>query len=560
MSLANAFEDIDIDRKAVCTLSDGTRLISDVYTPAGEGPFPVLLMRQPYGRDIASTVVYAQPSWFARQGYIVVIQDVRGRGDSEGIFEPFDNEREDGYESVEWAAKLPKSNRKVGMYGFSYQGFTQLQAAVSQPPSLVALAPHMTAFDLYSGWFYRDRILQLNTTLGWANQMLREDAARLEEWQLYDDLENSWANPDRLVKQLPITEADPIAREGAPPYAREWVEHDRRDDYWEAFNLLNYADRLAQYPMFHIAGWYDYYLRGSLQGYTELAKRNPDRHVLVCGPWVHIPWGQQVGDHQFRETARLQTDELLVKWFDAYLKEEAAKPPFGSGIFIQGEEKWRWIDSYPPADGRVIHYFLSSGGKANSRYGDGTLEEMSENSPPDQFNYDPEVPVLGPGCGANGSMRWGPCDLSKQQQSNDLLVYTSSPFDEAFTIAGECTCTLFVNSTASHTSFVARLSQVRRDNQCRFLCLGATLAGPEDLSVEGVFKLRIRLDPTAVTLFEGERLRLDLSSSAFPLLARHPNNDTSPNRIARACQFQRAIQIVHHSPKFPSKLTLNQWA
>ena len=283
--------------------------------------------------------------------------------------------------------QVAQEQRQGGHVSISLPRDHQLQAAVSHPPSLVALAPHMTAFDLYSGWFYRDGILQLNTTLGWANQMLPEDAARLEEWQLYDDLERSWAHPGALVKQLPIIEADPIAREGAPPYAREWVEHDRRDAYWEAFNLLNYADRLAEYPMFHIAGWYDYYLRGSLKGYTELSKRKPDRHALGCGPGVHIPWGQQVGDHQFRETARLQTDELLIKWFDAYLKEETSKPPFSSGIFIQGEDNWRWIDSYPPKDGRVIHYFLSSGGKANSRYGDGTLEETSEDSPPDQFSH-----------------------------------------------------------------------------------------------------------------------------------------------------------------------------
>src|SRR5277367_5098461 len=160
-------------------MSDGVELVSDHYHPPHPGPHPTLFMRQPYGRDIASTVVYAHPTWFARHGYNVVIQDVRGRGDSGGEFCPFRHERNDGAETIRWLRTRPESNGKVGMYGFSYQGMTQLLAASAQPEGLVCIAPSMTAHDLYHGWFYHNGAFRLSATLGWGVQMLREDAHRL---------------------------------------------------------------------------------------------------------------------------------------------------------------------------------------------------------------------------------------------------------------------------------------------------------------------------------------------------------------------------------------------
>jgi len=179
----NSCVGVEIECGVVAGMRDGCRLVADIYRPAptlgSPGPWPVLLMRQPYGRDIASTVVYAHPTWYARRRFLVVIQDVRGRGDSDGAFYAFRNEIEDGYDAVRWAAALHGANGRVGMYGFSYQGSTQLLAALARPPELRALAPHMTAFDLYSGWFYRGGLLQLSTTLSWASQMLREDSRRV---------------------------------------------------------------------------------------------------------------------------------------------------------------------------------------------------------------------------------------------------------------------------------------------------------------------------------------------------------------------------------------------
>ena len=210
---------------------DGTRLVSDIYFPPCAGPHPVLLMRQPYGREIASTVVYAQPEYFARAGFLVVIQDVRGRGDSDGQFEAFQNEASDGRQTIRWAAALPDSDSRVCMYGFSYQAYTQLAVLDDPPEALVAIAPHMAAAELYSGWFYRQGILRLATTASWANQMLREDAWRRGAEATAQDLEVAYTE-NRLVRQLPLNSIDPITREDLPNYARNWLTHSKYDSYW----------------------------------------------------------------------------------------------------------------------------------------------------------------------------------------------------------------------------------------------------------------------------------------------------------------------------------------
>src|SRR5580658_180912 len=209
---------VRLERAQQFTLSDGIMLVSDHYYPPGPGPHPTLLMRQPYGREIASTVVYPHPVWFARHGYNVVIQDVRGRGDSGGEFYPFRNEARDGAETIAWLRTHSASNGRIGMYGFSYQGATQLLAAAEQPEGLQCIAPHMTAVDLYHGWFYHHGALRLNSSLGWGIQMLREDARRKGQREASDQLEAAWANIRAQAAQAPYAEHPAISRAELPSY------------------------------------------------------------------------------------------------------------------------------------------------------------------------------------------------------------------------------------------------------------------------------------------------------------------------------------------------------
>src|SRR5580704_14523728 len=203
-SMIDCGSGVRLERAVRCTMSDGVILVSDHYYPPEPGPQPTLLMRQPYGRDIASTVVYAHPVWFASRGYNVVIQDVRGRGDSEGEFYPFRNEGRDGVETIVWLRTRAESNGRIGMYGFSYQGMTQLLAAAQQPEGLVCIAPGMTAHDLYQGWFYHQGALRLASSLTWGMQLLKEHTRRLKLREASDRLEAAWANLAAQNSVLPF--------------------------------------------------------------------------------------------------------------------------------------------------------------------------------------------------------------------------------------------------------------------------------------------------------------------------------------------------------------------
>jgi uncharacterized protein len=550
--LHHAFAGIEYFPGQTMLTRDGVKLVADVYQPLGDGPFPVLLMRQPYGRDIASTVVYAHPAWFARHGFIVVIQDVRGRGDSEGEFYPFRNEIDDGYDTVLWAAGLPKSKGRVGMYGFSYQGSTQLLAAIGKPAPLRALAPHMTAFDLYSGWFYRNRILQLSTTLAWANQLLREDARRRASPSLAA-LDESWLAPGRLSSAFPINEAAPITNFDLPAYARDWLRHPRYDEYWREFDLLHYRVAELGLPMFHLAGWYDLYLRGSIDGYCEVSRQHPHQFLLAT-PWAHIPWGNQLAGINLGPEAAPRVDDMLVEWFHHWLDHDVprAEPPLlGARYFVLGENRWRTAPEWPPPRPDLQTWFLRSGERANSRFGDGALDRAQAGGPDDVFNYDPEVPVLAPGGNHGGLTLFGPHDLSTQQQSLNLLVYTSAPLTAPIVVAGAPFCRLHVRSSAPETHFVVRLSRVLPDGRALFLCLGAA-----EVDVDGGAEIMIELDPIAVRFDTGESIRIDLASSAFPLLVRHPNTHVDPASLRSPGEFRRAIQIVYHDAARPSSLTL----
>lgn len=545
---------VQVTQGVMAAMRDGVRLACDIYRPDGEGPWPVLLMRQPYGREIASTVVYAQPVWFARQGYIVVIQDVRGRGGSEGVFYPFRDDERDGYDTVAWAAGLPGSNGRVGMYGFSYQSATQLLAALAKPPALKAVAPHMAVLDLYSGWFYRSGLLQQHTTLFWANQMLRDDALRDGSADLYERLEKSWRDTAPLSRQLPIERVEPLTDPKAAPYVRDWLEHGDYDDYWKARNFLLRASEI-EVPMFHLSGWYDWFLRGSMAGYRQTLGAGRADQFIVCTPWVHLPWTRQVGSQDLGPAARLDIDALLVAWFDHWLKDKPRDPrTVGAQYFALGENRWHQAAQWPPPSGRTQRWFLASGGRANSLFGDGQLDPSAARGPCDQFVYDPQVPVLAPGGQPGGSLTWGPTDIGLSQQGNNLLVF-SATLDRALRIEGGPRCTLFVRSTAPDTAFVVRLSRVT-GTSAAFITLGAARLRDGRLLPDGSTELTIQLDDTCCQFQQGDGLRIDVASSAFPMLALHPNTLTPPNQTAAAGDYRRARQIIYHDPQRPSCIDL----
>lgn len=554
----NCGDGVTLERGVACCMSDGVVLRSDHYYAAGEKPKPTLLMRQPYGRDIASTVVYAHPIWFARRGYNVVIQDVRGRGRSEGTFYPFRHEGRDGAETIAWLRTRPECNGHIGMYGFSYQGATQLLAAAEQPEGLECIAPAMTACDLYRGWFYQNGALRLASSLGWGLQMLKEDARRLGLREASGKLESAWSRVRAQAAVMPYAEHPAIADPELPSYVRDWFEQDVPDEYWSAMDVSERARKIVV-PALHLSGWYDTYLEGSVRGFELLRRyagteRAREGQYLVAGPWVHIPWGDRVGEAEFGDAAMLDTDALLLRWFDHWLKDSGAfaKEP-RVRHFALGVNRWFEANDCCGAEERT--YFLHSGGRAESRKGDGSLSEGGAgDESPDVFVYDPEVPVVAPGGPLSLS---GTFDQSAMELGNNLLVYTSEPLTEVMHVFGSPRVVVYAETSAGCADLTAKLVRVT-GGRAEFCCIGiarSTYLFGETYEGDRVHRWEFALEPTSCVFAVGERVRLEIAGSAFPLYDRNPSNATKPSRMTQ-WNWERSTHMVFHDAERGSALHL----
>jgi uncharacterized protein len=561
---------VRLERAVPCRMSDGTVLVADHYYPPqlDDRPSsqPTLLMRQPYGRDIASTVVYAHPVWFARHGYNVVIQDVRGRGDSEGEFYPFRNEARDGAETIAALRGRPESNGKVGMYGFSYQGMTQLLAAAEAPEGLVCIAPAMTAHDLYRGWFYHNGALRLASTLGWGLQMLKADARRLGLREASERLERAWANLAAQYLETPYAAHPAIRSEGLPSYVRDWMEHDAPGEYWTAMDV---SERLAKIrvPALHVSGWYDTYLTGSVEGFLALRSQAGsaearEHQYLVAGPWVHIPWGDWIGGQALGAAANLDTDALHLRWFNHWLKDtgEFAGDPRVRHFamdFARGEGRWHGADEWPGGGTYVL--YLHSGGRANSSKGDGALSfappDADSEEPPDVFVYDPEVPVAAPGGVAAVS---GPLNQAAMELGNNVLVFTAPELEEPLHIFGSATVELHCATSAASADLVAKLICLRPGGEAIFLSIGIARSGSlfDAYAADTPRLWRFALAPTSCVFAAGDRIRIEIASSAYPLYDRNPSTAVAP-RLADSWSWQRSTQTMYHDSMRPSCIRLH---
>jgi uncharacterized protein len=447
------------------------------------------------------------------------------------------------------------------MYGFSYQGATQLLAAAQQPEGLQCIAPHMTAADLYQGWFYHQGALRLSSSLGWGVQMLREDARRKGLREASDKLESAWANIRAHSVHVPYAEHPAIVDPDLPSYARDWFAHREPGEYWAEQDISSRLDRI-QVPALHVAGWYDTYLEGSIAGYLALrchAGREfaREHQYLIAGPWVHIPWGDRVGDANLGEAANLDTDEILLRWFNHWLKDSGefdGEPRIR--YFAMGANAWRSADEWPAEATSVI--YLHSDGNANSLKGDGSLSKSApgQNEPRDFFVYDPEVPVLAPGGPQAPS---GPFDQAVLEMGNNVLVYTSPPLERGAEIFGTPEVKLYVATSAGYADLVAKLVRVTASGRAEFISIGIArsswLFRDAGYSADTVHLWEFTAEPTAIVLAPGECVRLEIASSAFPLYDRNPSTEIPP-QLADNWNWRRSTQQVLHDVDHPSALYL----
>ncbi|NEQ50388.1 MAG: CocE/NonD family hydrolase [Leptolyngbya sp. SIO3F4] len=498
---------------------DGARLDADVYYPEGDGPWPVLLMRQPYGREIASTVVYAHPTWYAAHGYIVVIQDVRGRGTSEGSFELFAHEVNDGYDSVQWAAQLPDSDGQVGMYGFSYQGMTQLYAAQSKPLALKVLVPAMVGYDLYHDWAYENGALRLQIGLGWAIQLAAETARLNDDDTAFNSLRVASRN---LPLNGPIAACPNVLKQYAPDsFWHDWLNHPNKDAYWQGLkpDLTN-----VDLPMLHVGGWFDPYLTGDIRLFKEMAGRSQYPQHLWIGPWSHIPWGRKVGEVDFGTEAMSPIDRLQIQWFDHFLKgknTELSEQP-AVHLFEMGSNCWRLFEQWPGGSATQI-YGLKSTGLAAMREDDGVLVQIEaatpDNSTFDVLVHDPWRPV--PSLGGHVSWPGGSCDRTALDCRSDILTYTTPSLEADLSVVGDIKVILQIHTDSPSYDVCAVLSVVQPDGRVFNLTQGyKRVLAPSDAPV------LIPFQPTCFKVQAGQALRLSISAACFPAYTVNPGIST----------------------------------
>lgn len=520
------FGNVFVERGVPCVMRDGVTLFSDIYRPEENGSYPVLLMRQPYGRMIASTVSHAHPVWYASRGYMVVIQDVRGRGDSEGDFIPFVQEAEDGYDAVEWAGGLPNASGKVGMYGFSYQGLTQWAAASLAPPSLKAIAPSMCPADLYHGSFYPFGSFAIGDKLPWAFQLARDTAKRAGDDAAVELCSQMMRHPEDALFHLPVADRHPVLTRYFPAYY-EWCDHTEYDDYWR---VRNWMPAFLEHPVpaLHIGGWYDTYLMGTVRSFEALQEAPETEgvlHRLVIGPWTHIPWGRKAGgvDHGPEADGSIHLEQ--ARWFDYWLKgeemyDQALEPAVK--YFEQNSKIWRTAERFPGKnpDGGTRLYLSGSEKPASGALGGGTLkwspEGMNPAQVPDVFVYDARLPMR--------TEAFLPVDRSVLQDRYEILVYTSGELSEALEIFGSPKVQMKYNTLEGPTDLVAIMSLVQPDGTARFLSIGRSdigLPGGGDMGEWRTAEIIMR--PFAAKLPAGSAIRMELTGSAFPLFVRHPN-------------------------------------
>lgn len=527
---------VTLQRDVPCRMRDGVTLYSDVYRPEGEGPFPVILMRLPYDKAGAENIAYTDPSWYARHGYLVVIQDNRGRCKSEGEFIPFLHEAEDGYDTIEWAAKLPGANGRVGMYGFSYAGATQLMPATLRPPSLVTICPAMTASQYYDGWSYNQGALSLAFAMSWATQLASGDARRAKDGAALGQLDMAFAGIHGWHWFLPLASYPPLAGEYGG-YFSDWLAHPTYDNYWRRWSIDEDYSRLTT-PALHIAGWYDIFLAGSVKNYLGMRDGAGTAGAragqkLVIGPWVHMPWAPVSASPEGVEPTVV--DDLQLRWFDRFLKgEETGVMDAPVSLYVMGAEEWRDYPDWPPPGSEPVQWYLHSRGRANSRFGDGFLsKEAPGDEPPDVFTYDPAYPNQSNGghsCCFGFVSPMGPADQRASEELNGVLVYTSEPLARPMELIGDVTVTLYAASSARDTDWTARLCEVHPDGRSINLQEGIvraryrdSLTEPSLIEPDRVYRYKILLGPVGVRIAAGNRLRLSISSSDFPQWDRNLN-------------------------------------
>ena len=540
-----AFPDTLVARYHVMVpMRDGVRLATDVYLPGPGGPFPTLLVRDIYTNGSAE-VRQGYARWATANGYAFVFQSARGRYDSEGHWYPYFQEIPDGDDTLSWIAEQPWSNGKVGMFGTSYLASVQWLAALNRNPALVAIAPAMSPGNYYRDVAYPGGAFSLLSRASWG---IGTVGSRTNQGYPID-----WIGG---IEHLPLATLDASLGFDVRHF-RDWLDHPGYDGYWKPLNLEARAPEMAV-PALNIGGWYDVFLRSTIGSFTTMREQAATREArdgqrLVIGPWVHGWNRQRAGEVDFGPEAVVDDEALQLAWFDHWLKDGPEPEGAPVRIFVMGENVWRDEQEWPLARTRYTEYYL---------HGDGTLapEPPAAGAEPVRYRYDPADPV--PTLGGN-IMRpeiRGPYDQAPLDDRTDIVRFETEPFTEPTEITGPVRAVLHATTSARDTDFMAKLVVVKADGRALNLVDGVIRARyregfetPRLLEPGRPYRYELDLWATSYLLAPGDRLRLDVTSSNFPRLARNLNTGAP---FAQGTEWMVAEQAVHVDAARPSHLVL----
>jgi uncharacterized protein len=557
--------DIRVDNRVAIPMRDGVNLYADVYRPVGAERYPVLVSRTPYSTE-RFPAAYEAGVYFSRRGYVYVFQDVRGRHESDGRWEPFFDDEKDGYDTIEWAAKQPWSNGKVGMEGGSYLGQNQWRAAQAAPPSLVTIFPSVASTSIYHDWITLNGAWRLSFNFGWGP--VRQESRIMQNPGAHTVDGLHAIHYDEVQKHLPLDTMQQLVGRNAHFY-NDWLANPDYNDYWKPLNVEEVFNKIA-IPVHTFGGWFDIFSQGTLRGYvgmshkgaTEAARRGS--HIVI-GAWGHGST-RKTGDIDFGPTAHVDEQALALRWYDARLKGIDngldREPPVK--LFLMGRNEWVLENEYPLARTDYRPMYFAGGGKANTDKGDGRLtwDKPSGPSASDRFRYDPNDPT--PSVGGNNCCGTptpaGPRDQRKIEARQDLLIYTSDVLQDEIEVTGPVKVVLHASSDAVDTDFVARLVDVHPDGTTYNMAEGMlraryreSLSRPSLLQPGQVYRFEIDLVGTSVAFLKGHRLRVHVTSSHFPQFDRNPNTGA---KFGATKEVRVALQTVYHDGERASHILL----
>ncbi len=568
------------EQNVTAVMRDGVSLVGDVWRPS-EGQTATLLMRTPYDRRQTSFfggVNSPIPSIiaFVNAGYAVMLQDVRGTGGSEGVFEPKINEVADGQDTVAWILDQPWSDGSVAMYGPSYMGMAQWALAMTQTPGLRAIAPTEAATDWYSNlWYSQGGAMSLSLNTLWNAQTYSSQEQRSLARGETQDPSALTRIAAHLADPLSMNDATPLAElpvHGTGRWFDDWIAHPEFDTYWQSqdWSDANHMSAVTV-PVLSIGGWYDLKINGTVEGFLGVRNTGGSAEArelsrLLIGPWDHATYTGQYADRHFGPAAETDIAVEHISFFDEHLRGQSpATPTPRVRIFVMGIDEWRDEADWPLPDTTYTDYFLDSPMSAATRHGGGSLQRTAPSFEGlDEIEYDPRDPVPTAGGALLPAMPglFGPVDQAIVDEREDVLCYVTDVFETPLEVTGHVELRAFVSSSAVDTDVTAKLVDVFPDGRAINLCDGILrlryrngLSTPELLEPDQVYEVSIALGVTSNVFLPGHRLRLDVSSSNFP---RFDRNTNTGGLIAHEAIDDSLVATnrVHHGPAHPTRLIL----